>query len=259
MKCSKAQARLSQYLDGELTEKVRAAIALHLEGCVACRRELETLQAADDALQLLAAIEPAPDLTSDLRRRLDSVPAGGVRWVPAALAAGVAVLLVVLCIRLVTPRAPLPEPGPSPAQQAPARVATVPPPIAAEPADVQPQAPAPIAHTPTTAPPPARRSADAPSAPSDPSPPEAPPVEVAEASAPPAVETASAPDGLLLILGEPQPVLPSSYCYFAVTRPDGNSSILSQTVERDAAGQPRVVHITYDETTSESRLPEQGG
>jgi hypothetical protein len=258
MKCSKAQAILTQYLDGELTEKAQAAIARHLEGCVPCRRELESLRAADDALQLLAAVEPAPDLTSDLRRRLDSVPAGGVRWVPAALAAGVAVLLVVLCIRLVPPRASLPEPSPSPAQQALAPVATVPPPIAAEPADVQPQSPAPIAQTPTAAPPPARRSADVPSAPSEPSSPEAPPAETAKAPPPP-VETASAPDGLVLVLGEPQPVLPSSYCYFEVTRPDGNSSILSQTVERDAAGEPRVIHITYEETTPEPRLPEQGG
>jgi hypothetical protein len=259
MKCSKAQARLTQYLDGELTEKVHTAIARHLEGCVACRRELESLRAADDALQLLAAVEPAPDLTSDLRRRLDSVPAGGVRWVPAALAAGVAVLLVVLCIRLVTPRAPLPEPSLSPAQEAPAQVATRPPPLALEPAHLESQVPAPIAHTPTTARPPARRSADVPSAPSEPSPHEAPPAEATEAPAPPPVETASAPDGLILILGEPQPVLPSSYCYFAVTRPDGNSSILSQTVKRDAAGEPRVVQMTYEETAPEPRLPEQGG
>ena len=258
MKCSKAQARLTQYLDGELTGKVQAAIARHLEGCVACRRELESLRAADDALQLLAAVEPAPDLTSDLRRRLDSVPAGGARWAPAALAAGVAVLLVLLCIRLVTPRAPLPEPRPSPAQEAPAQVATRPPPPAPEPAHLEPQLPAPIAHT-TTARPPARRPADAPSAPSEPSPHEAPPAETTEPPMPAPVETASVPVGLLLILGESQPVLPSSYCYLAVTRPDGNSSILSQTVERDAAGEPRVVQIIYQETAPEPRLPEQGG
>ena len=258
MKCSKAQARLSQYLDGELTEKVQAAIARHLEGCIACRSELESLQAADEALHLLAAIEPAPDLTSDLRRRLDSVPAGGVRWVPAALAAGVAVLLVVLCIRLVTSRGPLPGPSPSPAQHAPAHVATRPPPLAPEPAHLEPPLPAPIART-TPPLPPARRPTDAPSTPSEPSPHQAPPAETAEPPAPPPVDTAGAAVGLILVLGEPQPVLPSSYCYFAVTRPDGNSSILSQTVERDAAGEPHVVQITYEETTPEPRLSEQGG
>lgn len=68
-------------------------------------------------------------------------------------------------------------------------------------------------------------------------------------------ETAEAPAGVILILGEPAPVLPSGSCYIEITRPDGAKSSASQVLERDAAGRPSAIEIAYHNTAVETNGP----
>jgi anti-sigma factor RsiW len=89
------EGTLRAYLDGELDERVCAAVAAHLRECTTCRRQLESLasrvSAASQRLQALAprAAElpaPAPVALSRLRRRLsgeqDSRPARSAPYRP---------------------------------------------------------------------------------------------------------------------------------------------------------------------------------
>ena len=86
-----------------------------------------------------------------------------------------------------------------------------------------------------------------------PAPPETEPTAVpASIPAPPAVAqapgTPAVPKGVVLVVGEPQPVLPS-FSYFAqVTLPDGETTTLEQTIQRDAGGLPCTVRISYRQT-----------
>jgi hypothetical protein len=68
-------------------------------------------------------------------------------------------------------------------------------------------------------------------------------------------QLAEAPAGIILILGEPQPVLPSGSCYIEVTRPDGGRSSANQVIERDSAGRPRAMEIAYQNTAVETNWP----
>ena len=61
--CEYVCERLSAWLDGELTEAERAAVAAHLEACAGCRRELAQLSALDAALESLSA--PVPPLVAE--------------------------------------------------------------------------------------------------------------------------------------------------------------------------------------------------
>jgi hypothetical protein len=64
------------------------------------------------------------------------------------------------------------------------------------------------------------------------------------------VFTSAAPThGVIVLLGRPKPILPSSSCYLEVSFPDGGKSITDQSVERDAAGRPRAVQIAYENTS----------
>ena len=59
MECQPASALMSQRLDGQLTETEMATLDEHLEACVCCQAEWETLQALD-ALFAEPAMVPAP-------------------------------------------------------------------------------------------------------------------------------------------------------------------------------------------------------
>ena len=81
------EGTLRAYLDGELDQRVGAAVAAHLRECAACRRQLESLasraSAASQHLQALAprAAElpvPAPIALSRLRQRLAHQQVGPV-------------------------------------------------------------------------------------------------------------------------------------------------------------------------------------
>ena len=53
---------LSAYIDGELDGPAAEDIRAHLDGCARCRGELDRLEAARDALRLLAPVEPPAGL-----------------------------------------------------------------------------------------------------------------------------------------------------------------------------------------------------
>ena len=72
-------------------------------------------------------------------------------------------------------------------------------------------------------------------------------------------QTSEAEYGVVLLLGQPEPVLPSSYCYLEVSFPDGTKSILDQSVERDAGGEPRVVQLSYQQVPPEIESVNEGG
>ncbi len=71
--------RLSPYLDGELEGTEAGALEAHLQGCAACRRELEQLRALVPAARGLPERPPEADLWPAIERALG---------VPAARAAG---------------------------------------------------------------------------------------------------------------------------------------------------------------------------
>jgi anti-sigma factor RsiW len=100
--------RLVPYLRGELAAAERTAIAAHLEGCAACRATLADFAVL--AERLARAPEPAPpihwgafaaELREALARRTGQA-ARPRRWslgpLPAALAAGLAVIVLYLAI-----------------------------------------------------------------------------------------------------------------------------------------------------------------
>ncbi|MBI1736680.1 MAG: zf-HC2 domain-containing protein [Candidatus Rokubacteria bacterium] len=66
MECRELFARLSEYLDGEITPEVCEALRRHVEGCERCDAFLDTLRFTVDVCRCL----PPPPLPDDLRRRL---------------------------------------------------------------------------------------------------------------------------------------------------------------------------------------------
>lgn len=70
MRCVQVRRALSAYLDGELPESRRQAVAAHLEGCAACRAEHEALAATWDALLLSPEAPAAPGFEARLRERI---------------------------------------------------------------------------------------------------------------------------------------------------------------------------------------------
>ena len=268
MNCRSVRRRLSEYLDGEVPAPRQAAIAAHLEVCAGCRDELEAMRRAGEALKTLSAVEAAPDLTGDLRRRLAAPAARRLRvgWVGAAAVAAVGIAIG--CLLWLSP----PEPAPRPA---PTQSHTFTPEVRAE--RSEPVAPL-VVEEPErlyshsrhrSAPQVSERVVDLAR--------QTPSVEVVEAPATEAslrdqsddlmflpsraapVEKPVPRFGVILLLGEPEPVLPSSRCYLEVSFPDGAKSIVDQSVERDAAGEPRVVQLSYQQVSPKTESLKQGG
>lgn len=111
MKHDTAVDLLDDYIDGELEPSLAAELEGHVQGCVACRRELEGLrELLDGAAALPRSIEPSKDLwpriaAAALPRRMAEAPAGcgwlqrlglfGWSWPTAlATAAVVGILLI---------------------------------------------------------------------------------------------------------------------------------------------------------------------
>ena len=89
--CDYVCERLSAWLDGELTEAERAAVAAHLEACSGCRRELAQLSALDAALESLSA--PVPPLVAErVLARIGRPRRRG--WRSLALAASLIMVIV---------------------------------------------------------------------------------------------------------------------------------------------------------------------
>jgi len=263
MTCRSVTHRLGAYLDGELPPRQQAELDEHLASCSQCRAQAAALRHAEDALRMLRPTEPAPDLLHDLRRRLAAPSARSLRliWAGGAAVAVAAAGLILLLLhpptakapRLRTPASPpyiaSKSPPPSTITASRAGPAVAPRPVVA----AKPM----VRHQPRP-----RRGRHAPSSPGEspggereqvPVPAESEPRLEPEAAE--AVLTASpAPlGGVIVLLGEPAPALPSSSCYLEVSFPDGAKSVTDRTVERDAAGRPRAVQIAYENTPPEER------
>jgi hypothetical protein len=272
MNCRSVRRRLSEYLDGELPDPEGARIAAHLAVCPGCRAEADDLRRAGEALRTLSAVEVAPELTGDLHRRLGAPAARRFRvaWVGAAVvAAGAAIG----CLLWLSPRAPTPGPRLARTDVAAPQVVIEPPEPVLPVTEELPEAE--IPKEPYRAPVqtvssegeaervgrldegrserPNEESAlvsaeDTPAAPTDV---EGPRRAVSRR---PGTEY-----GVILLLGPPEPILPSSRCYLEVSFPDGAKSILDQSVERDAAGEPRVVELSYQQVSPKTESLNQGG
>jgi len=56
--CQRVQGMLSPYIDGQLGPSDREGMESHLEGCQACRRELESLRATVNLLHRVTIVSP---------------------------------------------------------------------------------------------------------------------------------------------------------------------------------------------------------
>ena len=121
---SRAQDRLGDYLDGELTGAELEEIEQHLETCEECRTELASLRETLSMLSGLKKLDPAPDflqqVNQKIRRRTKSpfdfsfgldrkIPFEAVSMVLLGILLALYLLLVVLPKELVDPDPP-PEP-----------------------------------------------------------------------------------------------------------------------------------------------------
>jgi len=96
-----ALARLQAYLDGELSDRDRAAVSDHLEACAECRTALEELR----ELQALLMADPQPELrTSAWPRIADRLESSKPWWDPVVgfATAGAAIAGLVIGLMLGT-------------------------------------------------------------------------------------------------------------------------------------------------------------
>jgi anti-sigma factor (TIGR02949 family) len=68
--CQEIFARLSEYLDGELPEDVRARIARHIEECAPCVEFVETLRKSKELCRGFEASEKPGTLDPAVRERM---------------------------------------------------------------------------------------------------------------------------------------------------------------------------------------------
>jgi hypothetical protein len=95
MKCREAQDLFSPYLDGELNAVENRALDAHVEVCVTCREEIETLRTIAEALRAQVGVVKAPEgfasavrsqIAGEQRREVASWFSGWRRGVAAAVA-----------------------------------------------------------------------------------------------------------------------------------------------------------------------------
>jgi hypothetical protein len=265
MKCDEVRTRLSDYVGGDLFPSEQEAVASHLAQCATCRAEAAVLQRCERALGVLGVVAETPDLSEDLRRRIAAPLPWRRRWGAAAVVAGVA-LAVTAMGALLWPRERVPDVTPSPpvvveapgaAEGGPAivgqvevmspRVTVAAPELPAAEMAETPQAPMEreVAAAPVevVAEPVADNTTNG----------EVSPAEFGEEAVfemePAMTLPASASDqagGVVLLLGEPEPVRPTSSCYLEVSLPNGARSVLERSAEVGAAGAPRVIQISYE-------------
>jgi anti-sigma factor RsiW len=114
------EERLSDYLDGELTDSEQRAVAAHLAECASCARTLRDLDAVVRTAAALPPAAPSADLWAGIAARLEAVaprpaPAGGTTWrftfsLPQLAAASVALAVLSgwAAMQLTTRTAPAP-------------------------------------------------------------------------------------------------------------------------------------------------------
>jgi len=233
--------QLSAFVDGEAAAEETARISAHLAACPACRDQHAALLAVEQTLAQLRTPEPAPDLLWDLRRRLAAPAPRHYRWTWAAGLAALALAAVLCWPRGGTQvtRPPISDTHPAAAKREAVAVVTPAPSrvLAKESESVTGPVPRPSHPRPVLA---THRDVK-----------QRPAVSLsAAAHEPVAADSLAGADagegqGVILLLGEPEPVPVSSKCYLEVSRPDGTISVFSQTQVRDAAGQVQAARVSY--------------
>ena len=96
MTCEQFDARLPEYMEGDLTGDEREAFERHAESCAHCRPILEELKAIVASAGALGPIEPSRDLWSGIEARIGTqvVPLGSRRTMPLARTLAAAVVLM---------------------------------------------------------------------------------------------------------------------------------------------------------------------
>ncbi|MFL5560538.1 MAG: zf-HC2 domain-containing protein [Gemmatimonadaceae bacterium] len=96
MTCDQIEARLPDYMEGDLTGDERGAFERHVEGCADCRNILEELKSIVAHAAALGPIEPSRDLWSGIESRIGTqvVPLGSRRSIPFVRGLAAAVVLV---------------------------------------------------------------------------------------------------------------------------------------------------------------------
>jgi hypothetical protein len=268
MKCDEVRTRLSDYVGGDLFPSEQEAVASHLAQCATCRTEAAVLQRCERALGVLGVVAEPPDLSEDLRRRIAAPLPWRRRWGAAAAVAGVALVVAVVMAlawprdraRDVAPPLPVFVEAPAPVEAEPAvpeGVEVTPPPLvvtAAEPPATEVvEVPQPTVRAPSPVP--------AEVVPQQASVPtvvsvrvQAPPAGLEAEAVMEAVPVTDSPTtqpgqtgGVVLLLGQAEPVRPPSSCYLEVSLPNGARSILERSAEAGAAGAPRVIQISYEQ------------
>lgn len=94
--CEQFEARLPEYMEGDLAGDEREAFERHAGSCAHCRPILEELQAIVAGAGALGPIEPSRDLWSGIDARIGTrvVPLGSRRPVPVARTLAAAVVLM---------------------------------------------------------------------------------------------------------------------------------------------------------------------
>jgi anti-sigma factor RsiW len=97
-------AQIHAWHDGRLPDDERSAVSAHLEGCAACRSELEGLRALDAGLRQLEQPQPPPGLEATLRTGLDREDARRtgqrrMRWLLGAATVGAMLVLAAVLAR----------------------------------------------------------------------------------------------------------------------------------------------------------------
>jgi anti-sigma factor RsiW len=72
--CAHVSADLSAYLEGDLDAAAAAAVRAHLDGCAACRSELELTRLSVGALRRLPDLPPPAAILTGVRARLQPQP-----------------------------------------------------------------------------------------------------------------------------------------------------------------------------------------
>ncbi len=80
MRCRRIQKRLSAYQDGEIAGEERKRIAVHLEGCPACRSAYAELEQVWQSLEKIPEIEASAGFEGRLLERINDVPEPHTWW-----------------------------------------------------------------------------------------------------------------------------------------------------------------------------------
>lgn len=71
MKCKKTKIKISAYVDGELQEKEKQQLMLHISKCADCRKELENIQHLASIVNIYEEIQPSAGFMDGMRNKVE--------------------------------------------------------------------------------------------------------------------------------------------------------------------------------------------